>query len=129
MDQPSTVSLLQQPVTALKGVGEKVAEKLTKLGILRIADLLFHLPLRYQDRTRIYPISSLRVGQEVLVEGEIDSTEVVMRSRRMMLCHVNDGSGVIILRFFHFSNAQKQSLRSGSLIRCFGEIRQSGHIS
>ncbi|MGB1255854.1 MAG: ATP-dependent DNA helicase RecG [Thiolinea sp.] len=121
-----SVPLLQQPVTALKGVGEKVAEKLNKLGILRVADLLFHLPLRYQDRTRIYPISSLRVGQEVLIEGEIDSTEVVMRGRRMMLCHVNDGSGVITLRFFHFSHAQKQSLRSGSLIRCFGEIRQAG---
>ncbi len=126
MDQPSTVSLLQQPVTALKGVGEKMAEKLTKLAIIRVADLLFHLPLRYQDRTRIYPISSLRVGQEVLVEGEIDTTEVVMRSRRMLLCQVNDGSGVITLRFFHFSHAQKQSLSPGSLLRCFGEIRQSG---
>ncbi len=122
----NTTHLLQQPVSTLKGVGDKVAEKLERLGILRVVDLLFHLPLRYQDRTRIYPISALRNGQEVLVEAEIDKTEVVMRSRRMMLCHINDGSGVMILRFFHFSHAQQQGLRPGSLIRCFGEVRQSG---
>ncbi|MEZ5534332.1 MAG: ATP-dependent DNA helicase RecG [Thiolinea sp.] len=126
MSRSNTISLLQQPVSALKGVGDKVAEKLERLGILRVADLLFHLPLRYQDRTRIYPIGSVRNGQEVLVEAEIDSTEVVVRSRRMLLCHINDGSGMMTLRFFHFSNAQKQSMREGSLIRCFGEIRQSG---
>ena len=127
MTRSNTISLLQQPVSALKGVGDKVEEKLERLGILRVADLLFHLPLRYQDRTRIYPIGSLRNGQEVLVEAEIEDTEVVMRSRRMMLCHINDGSGIMTLRFFHFSNAQKQGLRKGSMIRCFGEIRQTGY--
>ncbi|MEZ5478206.1 MAG: hypothetical protein R3E95_12195 [Thiolinea sp.] len=124
---PAGVSLLQQPVSSLKGVGDKLVEKLQRLGILRVADLLFHLPLRYQDRTRIYPISSLRIGQEVLVEGEIEGTEVVMRSRRMLLCHVNDGSGVLTLRFFHFSSAQQRSLARGNLIRCFGEVRQAGY--
>ncbi|PID50680.1 MAG: ATP-dependent DNA helicase RecG [Proteobacteria bacterium] len=120
------VSLLQQPVTTLKGVGEALAEKLTRLGILKVSDLLFHLPLRYQDKTRIYPIASLKVGQEVLIEGEIESTEIVMRSRRMLLCHINDGSGVLVLRFFHFNYAQQAALTRGTWIRCFAEIRQAG---
>ncbi len=119
-------NFIQQPVTALRGVGDALAEKLSRLGILHIADLLFHLPLRYQDRTRIYPINDLKVGQEVLVEGEIDSTEIVIRGRRMMLCHISDGTGTLTLRFFHFTTAQKQSLRKGAPIRCFGEVRQAG---
>lgn len=123
---PSDNTFLQQPVTCLRGVGEALAEKFSKLGITRVMDLLFHLPLRYQDRTRIYSIASLRVGQEVLVEGEIESTEVINRGRRMMLCHINDGSGILTLRFFYFTYAQQQSLRKGALIRCFGEVRQAG---
>lgn len=126
MTEAAAPDFLQQPVTALRGVGDAVAEKLVRLGILRVADLLFHLPLRYQDRTRIYPIASLQIGQEVLVEGEIESTEVVQRGRTMLLCHLNDGSGTLTLRFFHFTSAQKYSLRKGVLLRCFGEVRQAG---
>ena len=126
MTEPSAADFLQQPVTALRGVGDALAEKLVRLGILRIADLLFHLPMRYQDRTRIYAIAELKVGQEVLVEGEIAATEVVQRGRTMLLCHLNDGSGTLTLRFFHFTSAQKYSLRPGVLLRCFGEVRQSG---
>lgn len=126
MSEPNTPDFLQQPVTTLRGVGDALAEKLARLGIVRVADLLFHLPMRYQDRTRIYPIASLKVGQEVLVEGEIDSTEVVNRGRTMLLCHLNDGSGILTLRFFHFTAAQKHSLRKGVLLRCFGEVRQAG---
>ncbi|MBJ6609378.1 MAG: ATP-dependent DNA helicase RecG [Candidatus Thiothrix moscowensis] len=126
MQHHATDSLLDQPVTALRGVGDVLAEKLGKLGILRVVDLLFHLPMRYQDRTCIYPIANLKVGQEVLVEGEIDATEVVNRGRTMLLCHINDGSGILTLRFFHFTTAQKHSLRKGALLRCFGEVRQAG---
>jgi ATP-dependent DNA helicase RecG len=126
MTEAAATDFLQQPVTALRGVGDAVAEKLVRLGVLRVADLLFHLPLRYQDRTRIYPIASLKVGQEVLIEGEITSTEVVQRGRTMLLCHLNDGSGTLTLRFFHFTSAQKYSLRPGVWLRCFGEVRQAG---
>jgi ATP-dependent DNA helicase RecG len=119
-------SVLHQPVTALRGVGDVLAEKLTKLGIVHVLDLLFHLPMRYQDRTRIYPIASLRAEQEVLVEGEIESTEVVNRGRTMLLCHISDGSGILTLRFFHFTTAQKYSFAKGVRIRCFGEVRQAG---
>ncbi|MEB4590899.1 ATP-dependent DNA helicase RecG [Candidatus Thiothrix sp. Deng01] len=126
MSEPGAPDFLQQPVTALRGVGDALAEKLARLGILQVADLLFHLPLRYQDRTRICPIAELKVGQEVLVEGEIVATEVVNRGRRMLLSHVSDGGGILTLRFFHFTTAQKQSLREGAAIRCFGEVRQAG---
>ena len=101
-----------------------MAERLEKLGIELVQDFLFHLPLRYQDRTRIYPIGSLNVGQEVLIEGEIENATIVMRRKRMLLCTISDGSGRITLRFFHFSNAQYQGMTQGERLRCFGEIRR-----
>lgn len=114
---------LSQPVTALKGVGAKVAERLEKLGILQIQDLLFHLPLRYQDRTRIQPLGSLRPQQEVLIEGTIKVSNIKFGRRRSLLCHIEDGTGSLVLRFFHFSNSQLQQLAKGVRIRCFGEVR------
>jgi ATP-dependent DNA helicase RecG len=115
--------LLSQPVTALKGVGEKVAERLNKIGVKQVQDLLFHLPLRYQDRTRLMPLGALRLHQEALVEGTIQLSQVKFGRRRSLLCHVSDGTGAIILRFFHFSKAQQQQLAKGRRIRCFGEVR------
>ncbi len=114
---------LQDPVTALSGVGEKLAEKLGKLGIRQVQDLLFHLPLRYQDRTRLMPLGSLRLQQESLVEGVIGLSQVNFGRRRSLLCHISDGTGSLILRFFHFSKAQQQQLAKGRRIRCFGEVR------
>jgi ATP-dependent DNA helicase RecG len=120
-------SLLQQPVSTLKGVGPKMQEKLQKLNIEFVKDLLFHLPTRYQDRTRIYPLNEIRVGQNILVEGEITGCEVIFRSRRMLLCHINDGTAILTLRFFHFAYAQQQSFKAGTHIRCFGEIRNGSY--
>ncbi len=117
-------SPLLQSVTSLKGVGPQMAERLAKLGIELVQDFLFHLPLRYQDRTRIYPIASLHEGQEVLIEGEVESSSIVMRRKRMLLCQLSDGTGRITLRFFHFSNAQYLSMAKGKRLRCFGEIRR-----
>ncbi len=114
---------LQDPVTALSGVGDKLAEKLGKLGIRQVQDLLFHLPLRYQDRTRLMPLGSLRLQQESLVEGVIGLSQVNFGRRRSLLCHISDGTGSLVLRFFHFSKAQQQQLTKGRRIRCFGEVR------
>ena len=114
---------LTQSVTALKGVGSKVAERLEKLGISQIQDLLFHLPLRYQDRTRLQPMGSLRLHQEVLVEGTVRISQIKFGRRRSLLCHIEDGTGSLVLRFFHFSNTQLQLLAKGVKIRCFGELR------
>ena len=115
--------LLSQPVTALKGVGSKVADRLAKIGIRQVQDLLFHLPLRYQDRTRLMPLGALRPGQEVLVEGTIQLAQIKFGRRRSLLCHVSDGTGAIVLRFFHFSKAQQEQLAKGRRIRCFAEVR------
>jgi ATP-dependent DNA helicase RecG len=114
---------LTQSVTTLKGVGSKVAERLEKLGINQVQDLLFHLPLRYQDRTRLQPMGSLILHQEVLVEGTIRISQIKFGRRRSLLCHIEDGTGSLVLRFFHFSNTQLQQLAKGVKIRCFGELR------
>ena len=116
-------SKLSQPVTELKGVGSKVAERLHKLGIEQIQDLLFHLPLRYQDRTRLFPLGSLRVQQECLIEGTVKLSQIKFGRRRSLLCHIEDGTGSLVLRFFHFSNSQLQQLAQGVRVRCFGEVR------
>ena len=121
---PSNNPLLAN-VNTIKGVGPKMVAHLEKLGLEKIQDLLFHLPLRYQDRTRVYPLSSLRHGQEVLIEGKVDHCSILFKQRRMMICQLSDESGgAITLRFFHFSNAQKLSFSEGTLVRCFGEIHQ-----
>jgi ATP-dependent DNA helicase RecG len=113
-----------RPVTSLRGVGDALAERLAKLGISTIQDLLFLLPLRYEDRTRIVPIGSLQAGERAVVEGEVLLSEVAYRGRRQLLCRLADGSGSLTLRFFYFSNSQQQALVRGTLLRCFGEIRR-----
>ncbi len=114
----------QRPVTALRGVGAALAEKLQRLGVHQVQDLLFVLPLRYEDRTRIRPLGSLEPGLRACVEGEIQLTEVAYRRRRQLLTRISDGSGFLTLRFFHFSAAQQESLARGARIRCFGEVRR-----
>jgi ATP-dependent DNA helicase RecG len=111
------------PVTALKGVGAALAEKLAKVGLENLQDVLFHLPLRYQDRTRIVPIGELRPGQDAVVEGIVAGADVVMGRRRSLLVRLQDGSGTLSLRFYHFSQAQKEGLKRGTQIRCYGEVR------
>jgi ATP-dependent DNA helicase RecG len=96
--------------------------KLAKLGIENYQDLLFHLPMRYQDRTRITAIGALRPGDEVVIEADVVAADIVMGRRRSLLCRIQDGTGTLTLRFFHFSAAQKSGLNH-SRIRCFGEVR------
>ena len=111
------------PVTALKGVGPKLAEKLKRLGLRTVQDVLFHLPFRYQDRTRVTPIGSLRPGMEAVIVGKIELTDVVFRGRRSLVCRVSDGTGHIHLRFFYFNAAQQANLERGRRLRLFGEVR------
>ncbi|MES2606272.1 MAG: OB-fold nucleic acid binding domain-containing protein, partial [Pseudomonadota bacterium] len=122
-DVPAIASLEQLPLTQLKGVGPALLEKLNALGIQTILDLLFHLPLRYQDRTRLTPIGGLRHGADVVIEGVIAGSAVMFGKRRSLLVKVQDGTGLTNLRFFHFSTAQKNALVAGARIRCFGEAR------
>ena len=125
MAPPGAVSRTEQrPVTALRGVGAALAERLARLNVTRVADLLFVLPLRYEDRTRVSMIGSLVAGSRAAVEGEIQLTEVAYRGRRQLLCRISDGSGMLTLRFFYFSSSQQHNLARGTRLRCFGEVRR-----
>ncbi len=115
--------LADRPVTALRGVGPALAELLARLGLRTVQDVLFHLPLRYEDRTRVVPIGGLRSGDRAVIEGEIQLAEVAFRRRRTLLVRVADGTGYVTLRFFHFSAAQQAQLVRGQRLRCFGEAR------
>ena len=111
-------------MTALRGVGAALAERLARLGVRRVADLLFLLPLRYEDRTQLIAIGSLAPGTRAAVEGEIQLTEVAYRGRRQLLTRIADGTGLLTLRFFHFSASQQHALTRGTRLRCFGEVRR-----
>ena len=113
-----------KPVTALRGVGDALAARLRALGVETTQDLLFLLPLRYEDRTRVVPLGELEPGQRAAVEGEVLLTEIAFRGRRQMLCRIGDGSGFLTLRFFHFTAQQQQGLERGVRVRCFGEARR-----
>ncbi|MBF5055772.1 ATP-dependent DNA helicase RecG [Alcanivorax sp. 521-1] len=110
-------------ITRFKGVGPRAAERLSKLGLHTLEDVLFHLPFRYEDRTRITPIGALRPEQGVVIEGEVLAADVVFGKRRSLLCKVADGTGMVVLRFYHFSAAQKNYLEKGRAIRVYGEPR------
>ena len=111
-------------VDKLRGVGPQLSGKLQKLGLHSIQDLLFHLPLRYIDRTKITAIGGIQPLTEVVIEGEIKASDVVFGRRRSLVCRIQDHSGTITLRFFHFNQAQQQSLQAGTKLRCFGEVRR-----
>ncbi|MCW8109903.1 ATP-dependent DNA helicase RecG [Alteromonas ponticola] len=116
-------SLAHMPLTQLKGVGAKVAEKLEKIGVYTVQDLLFHLPARYEDRTRIYSVAECRPFTHVSVMGEVMQADIQYGRKRMLVVKLSDGSGTLTLRFFHFGAAQRTMLSPGNRLRCFGEIR------
>ncbi|MFC1749943.1 ATP-dependent DNA helicase RecG [Pseudomonadota bacterium] len=115
---------LSAPVTSLKGVGPRMAERLARLDLFCVENLLFHLPFRYQDRTRVAVVGALRPGEEVVVEGEVQAADVKFGKRRSLLVRLSDGTGSMMLRFFHFSKQQQAALGRGTRIRCFGEVRR-----
>lgn len=120
---PSALS----PVATLPGVDPSLAEALQKLGLERLQDLWFHLPLRYEDRTRVHPIADLRAGDKVQVVGTVEAVEKGFRYRPQLKVVLADASGAaIVLRFFHFHRAQTDLLKPGVRLLCYGEVRQVG---
>ena len=107
----------------IKGIGPKSIEKLARLGIKTIQDLLLHLPIRYQDRTKKTLIKDLRPGSFAVVDAVIDYSQIKFGRRRSLFVEVYDDTGSIGLRFFYFTTAQKKNFLSGKKIRCFGEVR------
>jgi len=118
------VSELSDPIISISGLGKKTSVRLNQLGIHTLEHLIFHLPKRYQDKTTITPLSEVSVNDEVLIECSIDQIEVVPSRQRQLLCYLSDDQNQrILLRFFHFSQYQKQALIRGETIQCFGEIK------
>ena len=107
----------------LKGVGPSLEKKLSRLGIDTLQDILFHLPFRYEDRTRVTPIGAARPGESGVFEGEIVACDVAYGRRRSLLAYLEDGTGRMGLRFYHFSKAQHHNLKNAGAIRCYGDVR------
>ncbi|CBJ79382.1 DNA helicase, ATP-dependent resolution of Holliday junctions, branch migration [Xenorhabdus bovienii str. Jollieti] len=112
------------PLTTLRGVGASQVTKLAKLGLVNLQDLLLHLPLRYEDQTRLYSINDLLPGVYATVTGEVLRTHVTFGRRRIMTCQISDGTGVLTLRFFNFTAAMKNNLAEGKHVIAYGEIRR-----
>ena len=117
---------LDSEATYLKGAGPAVAMRLRTLGIERVRDLLFHLPLRYEDRRAHQPIAQLRHGDDALVRGRIVGSDVRFAGRRTLRVQVDDGSGTLLLRFFHFNEAQRANLAEGRWLQAYGSVRVGG---
>lgn len=120
--QPQILSAV--PLTSLSGVGAKVAEKLAKIGLHSIQDLLFHLPLRYEDRTRIYPIAKLHAGLFVAIQGRVMSCDTHFGRKKMLTVKMSDGNGTLTLRFFNFNAGMKNSFAEGRPLYAYGEIKR-----
>ncbi len=116
------------PVASLAGVGPALSQALARLGLERVQDLWFHLPLRYEDRTRIVPIRELRIGESAQVEGIVEAIERGFRYRPQLRVAIGDASqSTLALRFFHFNRAQAEQFAPGARILCYGEVRQGAH--
>ena len=111
------------PVGELKGVGKKTAERLRKLGIETALDLLFHLPLRYEDKTRVNTISQVEIGQHALVRGKVLGTTIQHGRRRTLAVGVWDGTATMQITFFHFNNEQKENIERSEHVSCYGQMR------
>ncbi|CAK8740233.1 ATP-dependent DNA helicase RecG [Sodalis praecaptivus] len=98
------------PLNTLSGIGPSLVSKFARLGLESLQDLLLHLPARYEDRTKLYPIGEALPGMTVTVQGEVLNSDISFGRKRMLTCRLRDDSGVLTLRFFHFNAAMKNSL-------------------
>lgn len=115
---------LSDPIIALNGLGPKAQQKLNAIGVFNLEHLLFHLPTRYQDKTKLAKLNQVQAGDEVLIQLTIERIEQVSTRHRQLLCYLSDSSRRgLLLRFFHFNQYQKQNFIRGDTIQCFGEIK------
>ena len=117
------------PLTSLSGVGATIAEKLSRIGIQNVQDLLFHLPMRYEDRTQITPISDVRPESFATIEGYVQHTEVQFGRRPILSVTLSDGTSKIMLKFFNFNAGMKNSLAVGVRVKAFGEIKRGRYMA
>jgi ATP-dependent DNA helicase RecG len=121
-DSP-TLALHERPIACLRGVGPALAERLKRLGINTVQDLLFTLPRHYEDRTQRTALGSLIPGMTALVEADVVLADIIQGRRRALLVRLRDGTGGLTLRFYHFRQSQKDSYSKGQRLRVFGEVR------
>ena len=114
---------LDAPITALAGIGPNSAQKLGRLGIDTVRDLLLHLPYRYQDRTRSVPLGETTAGEDCVVTGEVRECRLAYGRRRSLVIRLVDGQGEMTVRLFHFAAWQREAIRPGVWLRCFGNVR------
>jgi len=119
---------MNEDLLDLKGIGEKGLIKLNKIGIRSIEDLLFHLPIRYQDKTKLTKISDLEPGKKYFIEGKVEKSNIIFFKKRMFLVRLSDSSGFIQLRFFYFNKSQMQNFSEGKIVRCYGELRLANKV-
>ena len=117
------------PLTSLSGVGAAIAEKLSRIGINNVQDLLFHLPMRYEDRTRITPIADIRPESFATIEGYVQHTEVQFGRRPILSVTLSDGTSKVMLKFFNFNAGMKNSLAVGVRVKAFGEIKRGRYMA
>ncbi|WP_345794170.1 ATP-dependent DNA helicase RecG [Thauera sp. JM12B12] len=105
------------------GVGSQLAARLARLDLRGPRDMLLHLPLRYEDETRLTAIAAARPGFPAQVEGEVVGAEVVLRPRRQLVARISDGSATLVARWLNFYPSQQKQLAPGARVRLFGEVR------
>lgn len=108
---------------AISPISGTIRDKLVKLGITDALSLILHLPLRYEDETHLYPINDVPTDRTVQVEGVIIRSEVMYRPRRQLVCGVEDGTGVLFMRFLNFYGSQVKTYSVGTRVRLLGEAR------
>ncbi len=123
----SDINLANLDCTSLKGVGPKLAEKLERIHVRNVLDLLLHLPHRYEDRTQIKPIASLQDGDRALIKVQVELSQVKYGKRRSLVCRASDQTASIEFRFFYFNKSQQQRLQKGAEFYAFGEVRRFGY--
>ncbi len=104
-------------------INQQLQQKLVKLGIRNELDLILHLPLRYEDETRLYPIKDIPDGKTVQVEGVVIHCEIITRPRRQLVCQIKDSTGILFIRFLNFYPGQIKAYSIGTRVRAFGEVR------
>jgi ATP-dependent DNA helicase RecG len=114
---------LQAGIGTLKGAGPALLARLAALGLSTVEDLLFHLPIRYEDRTRVTPIGALRPLTTAQVEGEVLAADIVFGKRRSLLVKIADSTGITALRFYFFNATQKNAFVRGARVRAYGDVR------
>ncbi len=122
--KPPKSLALDKSVVQLAGVGPQMVEKLARVHVHSVQDVLFHLPHRYEDRTSVTDIGALLPNLSTVVIGQIELAQVVFGRRRSLLVRISDGTGALTIRMFYFNRGQEKAFQRGLWVRCFGEARR-----